>query len=298
MSGHRVLVTGGAGYVGRFIVEGLLQAGYDVTVAGRSPPNLEQFAKQVEFLPLALEPDEIHTATLEGFDALVHAAFYHMPGRYRGGEGDDPAAFRRLNLDGSVALFGAAKAAGVKCCVFLSSRAVYGGQPPGIELTEETPCHPDTLYGEVKLTAEQSLADLATPDFVTASLRVTGVYGGESHKWASLFDDFLAGKSVEPRVGTEVHGNDVVAAVRLMLERDPALVNGKSFNVSDILLDRRDLLALVDEIAGTYHALPDTANASDFNAMSSERLRALGWQPGGWPLLEKTVSEMLAERAG
>ena len=296
----RFLVTGGAGYVGRFVVEGLPAAGCDVTVAGRAAPPTNFFSRRVDFLPFSLEPDAVRAEVLEGFDGLVHAAFHHSPGKYRGGEGDDPAAFRRFNLDGSVALFEAAKAAGVRRCVFLSTRAVYGRQSPGVALSEDMACRPDTLYGEVKLAAEHALAALASPEFVTASLRVTGVYGpagpGRAHKWSVLFDDFLAGKPIAPRIGTEVHGGDVAAAVQLMLEAESAQVSGKAFNVSDILLDRHDLLALVNEIAGADHPLPERANTGAFNEMSTERIRALGWQPGGLDLMRETVAALVRDR--
>ncbi|MEC9344041.1 MAG: NAD(P)-dependent oxidoreductase [Pseudomonadota bacterium] len=296
----RILVTGGTGYAGRFIVEDLLQAGKTITVAGRKPPPARHFSRPIGFLPLVLDPDAIGALVLEGFDAVVHAAFHHVPGRYRGGEGDDPAGFCRSNLEGSRALFEAAKQAGIARLVFLSSRAVYGSQPAGAGLSEETACFPDTLYGEVKLAAERALAAMSEGDFATISLRATGIYGpaapGMPHKWSALFDSFLAGNEIAPRAGTEVHGRDVASAVRLVLEADFQKVSGLAFNVSDMLLDRRDLLALVNELAGTDHALPPAADVSRFNPMDCSRLRGLGWRPGGLALLRETVREWLGSR--
>src|SRR5690606_6041034 len=290
----RTVVSGGTGYVGRFIVEGLLAAGHAVTVLGRTQPPADFFSMPVGFQPYELGGG-LAADLFHGADFFVHAAFDHVPGKYRGGEGEDPASFRHRNLDGSVALFEAAKRAGIHRVIFLSSRAVYGPRPAGTWLDEVDKPIPDTLYGEVKLAAESALQELRTDRFETTSLRVTGVYGpaakGREHKWASLFADYLDGKSIAPRAGTEVHGADVAEAVRLVLEHPaipPALLN-----VSDILLDRHDLLRLVRELTDSPHALPPRAESAVVNAMRTDRLRALGWVPGGSQRLAVTVAELL-----
>lgn len=295
----RVLVSGGTGYVGRFIVEHLLAHGYKVTVGGRTPPPAGFFSKDVPYLPLALDPDLDQIDAFESIYYFVHAAFAHLPGKFRGGEGDDPQGFKRANLDGSVRLFEAAKDAGVRRCVFLSSRAVYGTPPRGKVLSEDALAKPDTLYGQVKLDAEHSLQALCAHNFITASLRVTGVYGpagtGRQHKWQALFDDYLAGRPVPVQAGTEVHGEDVGAAVRLMLECDPMRINGEVFNVSDVLVDTRAILSPVQETTQCPHTLPAAADLAAFNAMSTDKIRMLGWTPGREQRLSATIGEMLAQ---
>lgn len=296
MTKPRTVVSGGSGYVGRFIVEALLAAGHEVAVMGRNPPREGFFSGPVDFSQLTLEPELISESSFEGADFFVHAAFDHVPGKYRGGEGNDPATFRRRNLDGSIALFKAAKTAGVRRVAFLSSRAVYGPRPPGEWLDERDDPRPDTLYGRVKLEAERALEALGDTGFHGISLRVTGVYGpagaGRTHKWAELLAAYLAGRAIEPRAGTEVHGRDVAAAVRLLLSLDE--VDGTVFNVSDLLVDRRDILAIIQRISGSPHALPVPADKHGINAMRSDRLRALGWRPGGKQLLDETVAELLS----
>jgi UDP-glucose 4-epimerase len=284
----RLAITGGTGLVGRFLVEEALAAGDAVTVLCRTAPRPGFFSAPVAQLPYALGD----TPPLDGIDALIHCAFLHEPGRYRGGEGNDPAAFTRANLDGSVRLFEAARSAGLSRVLFLSSRAVYGAYPPGTTLSEDMPPRPDTLYGEVKWQAEQALADLATPAFTTASLRATGVYGppgpGQRHKWAGLFEDYLAGRPVAPRRSTELHGADLAAAARLLLRSTQT----GPFNASDIILDRHDLLARVAELTGCPHPLPERATAP-VSAMATGRLRALGWRPGGPDRLAASLPAML-----
>ncbi|MCO6391244.1 NAD-dependent epimerase/dehydratase family protein [Aliihoeflea aestuarii] len=289
-----VLITGGTGYVGRFLVERLLADGDAVTVFGRNAPAHGFFSRTVQFVAGDLEPANFAPDWLAGFDAVIHAAFDHVPGKYRDGEGDDADGFVRRNRDAGIALFEAAKQARVPRVVFLSTRAVYGPKAPGKILTEETPAEPDTLYGRVKLEAENALAALADEHFTPVSLRVTGVYGpagpGRAHKWAGLLADHIAGKPTPPRAGTEVHGADVAAAVRIALDhaKPPPVLN-----VSDLLVDQRDLLAIVDEITGVKRLLPERADTSGINAMDCTPLKSFGWKPGGEALLRATVKKLL-----
>ncbi|WP_394688056.1 NAD-dependent epimerase/dehydratase family protein [Hoeflea sp.] len=289
----KALVTGGNGLVGRYIVETLLGSGYDVTVAGRTPPADGLFPRAVAFRTATLEPEAIEEDLFAGIDAIVHAAFDHLPGRYRGGEGDDPDRFRRLNLDGSIRLFEAAKCTGVRRAVFLSSRAVYDGVPPGTALTEDLALQPSSLYGEIKLLAEQALAELNAPDFTTASLRLTGVYGDlRPNKWDGLFADDLAGREIPVRVGTEVHGRDGGQAVRLMLEMDADTVGGQSFNVSDIVTGTQEILACVKASRSDIPVLPAIAGKAQVAEMETGKIKALGWRPSGWPLFEQTLRQL------
>ncbi len=291
----KVLVSGGAGLVGRYIVEDLLDAGYAVTVGGRREPPPQFFSRPVGFAPLALDPDVDQSDAFDDAYFFVHAAFDHLPGMYRGGEGDDPATFRRLNLDGTAKLFETAKRAGVRRCVFLSSRAVYDGQGADSFLSEDLRLSPDTLYGEIKLMGEQVLADLSSPGFAGASLRLTGVYGNlRPNKWDDLLADYLAGRPIAPRAATEVHGRDVGQAVRLMLEAEASKVSGQSFNISDIVTDRREILSTCQLATGCRHPLPDPADKSAVGEMATDKIRALGWKPGGRALLEDTI-KCLAE---
>jgi nucleoside-diphosphate-sugar epimerase len=290
----RVLVSGATGLVGRYLVEGLLAAGYSVLVAGRTPPAPGLFSADVGFVPLTLDPARDQTEAFAKADAFVHAAFSHLAGKYRGGEGDDPEGFRRLNLEGTVQLFRNARQAGLRRCVFLSSRAVYDGLPAGTTLHEDLPLAPGSLYGRIKLDAEHALQDLATPQFVAASLRMTGVYGElRPNKWDGMFRDYLDGKPILPRAGTEVHGRDVAAAVQLLLEIEPARINRQSFNLSDLMLDTRDILAHLP--AMPIAALPAAADTGGIGLMDTGKIRALGWAPGGEPQFRATIAALAAD---
>ena len=135
----------------------------------------------------------------------------------------------------------------------------------------------------MKAEAEAGLAALDGAGFRTASIRATGIYGpGPGHKWEGLFADYLAGRPVAPRKATELHGDDLSAAILLILARGAR----GAFNASDLLLDRHDLLAEVQRLTGCPHPLPPRADGP-VSVMSCERLTALGWHPGGWEKLRE-----------
>jgi nucleoside-diphosphate-sugar epimerase len=258
-----VLVTGATGTVGRFVLPALARAGHRVTTVGRSGDIPWTLADPAPRLPPA--------------DALVHLALAHVPGAYRGGEGDDPEGFRRLNLDGTLRLFDAAGGARI---VFLSSRAVYGDRRRGETLRETDAPAPDSLYGALKLQAERGLGSRG------AAIRATGVYGGG--KWQPLFAAYLAGKAVAPRAATELHGADLAAAVLLLL----AAPDTGAFNASDLFLDRHDLLARVQRLTGCPHPPPPRAEGPPPGVMACDRLGALGWRPGGWSRLDAWLAAL------
>lgn len=270
----RIALTGASGIVGSHILTAARNAGHDVTILGRE--NGYQ---------LGDAPD------LRGHDALIHCAFAHIPGRYRGGEGDDATGFKQANLDGSIRLFDAAARSQVARIVFLSSRAVHDGYPKGTILTDGLQARPTSLYGEVKAMAEDHLRKMAEQGVQTTSLRATGVYGpGHRHKWRGLFADYLAGKPVAPRVATELHGNDLANAILLLLtQRDQPYIA----NASDLILDRHDLLTEVARLTGCRHPLPARADANLLGVLRCDALKTMGWQPGGMNLLRKSLPLML-----
>ncbi|WP_199259652.1 NAD-dependent epimerase/dehydratase family protein [Paracoccus binzhouensis] len=269
----KIALTGASGLVGRWIAREAAAAGHQI-----DPLPGWRLGQPVD---------------LSGKDALIHAAFQHSPGRYRGGEGDDPQGFIRANLDGSLALFCTARDQGVGRVIFLSSRAVHDGHPEGMALPDELSPAPTSLYGQVKADAETALAAMASPGFRTASLRPTGIYGpGKPQKWVGLIGDFLRGITPPPRVATELHGADLARAALLVLA-DPAMAG--SYNASDLVLDRRELLAEVARLTGCATPLPASADPGPLRRPLCARLQALGWQPGGMALLRRELPEILTE---
>ncbi|MGL4310146.1 MAG: NAD-dependent epimerase/dehydratase family protein [Paracoccaceae bacterium] len=281
----KVALTGASGYLGGFLSVGLRDAGHDLIELGRGKAGVE-----IRVFDLA-NPAE---TSLADCDVLIHAAFSHVPGRYRGGEGDDPATFQMLNLSGSMRLFEHARQSGVARVIFLSSRAVYDGLTG--PLHEDMPLSPSSLYGQVKASAEKSLFSMSDKSFCGVSLRATGIYGRAvpeaPHKWQGLFADYLSGRSVAPRRATELHGADLAAAVLCLMTAPAECVAGRAFNASDILLDRADLLARVARLTGCPHPVP-TPDKTPVAEMDCTALRAFGWHPGGMAQLAACLPDLV-----
>lgn len=298
----RVALTGATGIVGRFVAARLLAEGVDVRALAR--PGSDTRALDGCRWVVGDMADEDALATLmEDADALVHCAFSHVPGRYRGGEGSDRAAFWRSNLMAGISLLEQARLAGAQRAVLMSSRAVFGADTPAAyAVDDDTRPVPDTFYGALKLALEAHASAFSAVDGICcASLRPTGVYGlthpVERSKW---FDLALALGRNEPlppaRRATEVHGRDVAAAVWTLLNAPSEQVAGCAFNCSDLVVDSRDVMAALAERLAVAADLPPPACNALRHPMRSPALRALGWRPGGRALLAETLDE-LAEAA-
>ena len=181
----RILVTGGAGYVGSISVERLLAAGHEVTVLDELSTGHRASVAAGARLTIGSYADNIVLRDLlrrDRIEAILHCAARSLVGESMA----DPARYYRDNVAGGVVLLDAARDAGVNRIVFSSSAAVYG-VPASVPIEEDAPLLPVNPYGETKRTFESALRWYAAAYGVrSVSLRYFNAAGasernGEQH---------------------------------------------------------------------------------------------------------------------
>jgi UDP-glucose 4-epimerase len=208
----RVLVTGGAGYIGSVVAEVLLARGHAVSVYDDLSEGHRDAVPEGARL---LEGDLLDRARLAA--ALAEArpeAVVHMAAVCQVGESvADPAKYYRVNVAGGLALLDAMREARVGRLVFSSTAAVYG-EPVRQPIDEDEPAAPSNPYGESKLAFERALAWYAGAYGLRAvSLRYFNAAGasaraGERHDPESHLIPLVLQAAAGRRPGVTIHGDD------------------------------------------------------------------------------------------
>lgn len=150
----KILVTGGAGYIGSHTVHLLEKRGYDVAIVDDLSRGHERNVTNHRFHRVTLLDTEALTNVLleEQCDAVIHFAAYIAVGEST----QKPELYFSNNVSGSVSLLTAMQRAGVTRIVFSSTAAVYG-TPERVPITEDMPYAPVSPYGESKVMVEKIL---------------------------------------------------------------------------------------------------------------------------------------------
>ena len=150
----RILVSGGAGYVGSVSVERLLEAGHDVVVLDDLSTGHRAAVGDTRLITGSYgdEPATTDLLARERIDAILHCGSRSLVGESIA----NPAKYYRDNVAGGVALLEAVRAAGVRRLVFSSTAAVYGA-PNETPIPEDAPLDPINPYGETKRAFESAL---------------------------------------------------------------------------------------------------------------------------------------------
>jgi UDP-glucose 4-epimerase len=178
----RLLVTGGAGYIGSVVAAVAAAAGHQVAVLDDlSTGHADAVPPGVPFTRGTVR-EHAYAMLSEGVDAVLHFAAKSLVAESMA----SPALYWRHNLGGSLALLEAMRAAGTPAIVFSSTAAVYG-EPERTPVEESAPARPTTPYGASKLAVDTALAEHARMHGAGAvSLRyfnVAGAHAGQDGRW-------------------------------------------------------------------------------------------------------------------
>ncbi|MCR9278925.1 MAG: NAD(P)-dependent oxidoreductase [Pseudomonadaceae bacterium] len=315
-----VAVTGATGVVGEFVVSALLAQGHQVVALSRTVPAHAVDRSEITWVTGDMADTDVQQRLLSHVDALIHCAFSHVDGRYRGGEGDSPVDFWRANFLTSLELFAQAEGAKLTRVIQLSSRAVFdaveaSSLAPDGRLDDAAGTAANTHYGSMKAALEAVARTLANDKGLSiTTLRPTGVYGRRlqwaSSKWYDYAQNAVRASAnthlsqttsdshLPKRLATEVHGEDVASAILLLLAAPHEDVAGRVFNCSDIAVSRRELVAGFDDVANNRELTERFAQLHPDNwparSLRCDALVQLGWQPGGRQRLARTLEELVS----
>jgi UDP-glucose 4-epimerase len=223
LRGRRILVTGGAGYIGSHTVLELLEAGCEVVVldslVNASAQALER-VRELSGRELPLVVGDVRDAALlqtllreQPVEAVIHFAGLKAVGESVA----QPLAYYDANLAGAISLLQAMQTAGVRRLVFSSSATVYG-DPASVPIREDAPTGPTNPYGRSKWMIEHMLQDLsaAEADWAIGILRYFNPVG--AHPSGRIGEDpmgipnnlmpFIAQVAVGRREALQVFGGD------------------------------------------------------------------------------------------
>ena len=306
MNATRVLVIGGAGYIGSHVVKALLDKKCAVTVYDNLSTgqrcNLFAAARFIEgdILDIA----KLNAIMAEGFDAVVHLAAKKAVGESM----VNPQFYAQNNLNGSINIFNAMVDNGVKNVVFSSTAAVYG-MPQYLPLDESHPLNPMSFYGYTKAEIERVMTWFARlKDFNFVALRYFNAVGyaadgsirGKEKNPQNLLPivmEVLSGKRPKMQVfGTDydtpdgtclrdyVHVEDLarahVAAIeKLLSEPKSHIINLSTGKGTSVL----DIINAAERVSGkkvNYEFAPRRAGDPATVIASNDLAReVLGWTP-------------------
>lgn len=278
----RVLVTGGAGYVGSSLVPKLLGAGYEVSV-------LDLYIYGDVFAHLKPNPgltevkgdlrDSAAVArAVAGCDAVIHLACISNDPSFD----LDPSLGRSINFDCFRPLIQASKDAGVRRFVYASSSSVYGIKDD-MDVTEDLPLQPLTDYSKYKAMCEEVLEEEREPGFVVVTLRPATVCGYAPRLRLDLTVNILTNHAINNgritvfggnQLRPNIHVEDMTDLYVQLLEAPDEAIDGKVWNAGYHNLKVRDIAEMVrTEVGPKVDIVVTPTDDHRSYHVSSERIR-------------------------
>jgi UDP-glucose 4-epimerase len=169
----RILVTGGAGYIGSTAAAILLERGFDVTVLDDcSTGHADAVPSAATFIQGSILDPQVVATALSGCEAVIHFAAKSLVGE----SVEKPDLYFDVNVNGTRILLDQMSALGISKLVFSSTAATYG-QPEVIPIAESAVTKPTSPYGSTKLSVDQMISKESESGLAAISLRYFNVAG-------------------------------------------------------------------------------------------------------------------------
>lgn len=223
-----ILVTGGAGFIGKYLVKFLLEKENSVTIFDNFSNSSE---KSINFLTeMGAKIVKGDITNIEDLENVIdkHDTVIHLAAQISVLKSiTDPDETFRVNVEGTNNVLTKCEKNSVKKIVFASSAAVYGDSSSNIQLTEKSQMNPISPYGESKMKMEQNIVKFTNNKMDYVILRFFNIYGiGQSPEYAGVITKFLKN-----------------------------IINEESLQIFGDGLQTRDFVAIHDVIQSIYNAL-------------------------------------------
>lgn len=285
----KVLVTGGAGYVGSFLVPRLLKSGFHVQVFDTCWYWPHPFASLKNNSRLKVTRGDIRDRVrlknaLRGMDSVIHLACVSNDPSFE----LDPGLGKEINLDAFPILLEEMASAKIKRFIYASSSSVYGLQSAP-KVTEDAKCKPLTDYSKFKLECEVMLKDFGL-DACWTILRPATVCGYSQRLRLDLVVNILTIQALKDRHitvfgGSQLRPNinicDMARAYIAVLKSEETSVHGKTYNVGYENKTVLDIAKLVKEVVSEKVTIEckSSDDLRSYHIDSSRILRELGFVP-------------------
>lgn len=237
----RVLVTGGAGYIGSTAAAILLERGFEVTVLDDcSTGHTDAVPSGANFIQGSILDTSVVGQALVGCDAVIHFAAKSLVGE----SVEKPELYYEVNVNGTKNLLAEMEKLGVKKLVFSSTAATYG-EPESTPISESATTKPTNPYGETKLAVDQMITAESSNGLAAISLRYFNVAGAYKSKTGWLAE----------RHNPETH---LIPNLLRATEANPLKVFGNDWPTSDGTCIR-DYIHVVDLIDAHILAIEKVA---------------------------------------
>jgi len=293
---ERVLVTGGAGFIGSHVTEAYLGAGFDVTVLDDlSSGRREHVPAEAEFVECGVNDPQARELLASGRFSILNHHAAQMDVRVSVA---DPLRDERINLAGLLNLLEGARSGGVRRVVFASSGGVVYGESDHLPHRESAPKLPVSPYGVSKLASEFYLACYhQLHELETICLRYANVYGPRQNPHGEAGVVAIFGSRVHAGQPLTVYGDgrqtrdyvfveDVARANVVATTGDyPTLdsIDSVAFNVGTgretSVNDLAQTILNVAEVDQPIQHLDARAGELLRSAVSPDKLRQWGWEP-------------------
>ncbi|TWU04390.1 NAD-dependent epimerase/dehydratase family protein [Stieleria varia] len=291
-----VSLTGGTGFLGRYLIERFITAGYEVRAWCRCLPDEDHLDPRVHWIQGTLKDDESAERLLAKSDAVVHSAVHRSTDSFIA-DVDDPQHYFDLNVGGSLKLLETAARQRVGRFVFISSGAVHDQILSDRPLDETHPLWPKSFYGACKAATEALIHHYGmSGKLQTCSLRPTAIYAvaqpTEQSKWYELITQVVSERDVDVSGGSkEVHASDVAKAAHLLLTTDRPIA-GESFNCCDRMISHHEVASIAKRLTGSHSQIHGDRKEAK-HQIDTSKIRSLGMEFGGTPLLEQTIQTLV-----